>query len=250
MIDFHSHILPKIDDGAQDIETSLKMLTVAKDAGVKTMLATPHCHPMSQEKVDRFIKKRDEAFESLSNAIRTQNLELPKIVPAAEIRIYNGFHKLSGIDKLCIDGTNYILLEMPYEVWKDYAFEEIYQIIRLGFRPIIAHLDRFLDQEKSFGEIFSLDTAIQINSSAFIEPTARKKMLKLFETGHIQVLGSDAHNLADRSPDVHMAYNIIGKKFGKEYVDYIIASENAILENKDVYPSNFPKMSTFKKMFI
>lgn len=250
MIDFHSHILPGIDDGARDVETSLKMLSVCRDTGIETVLMTPHCHPMSQEKVDSFIENRDDAFELLSSTLKKQKSKFPKIIPASEVRIYNGLHKLSGIDKLCIKDTNYILLEMPYEVWKDYAFEEIYHLTRLGFRPIMAHLDRFLDQEKYFGEFFSLDVQVQINSSAFIESGIRKKMIKLFEHGHIQVLGSDTHNLSNRTPNVETAYNIIEKKFGKEYVDYINASGNSILKNADVKPSGFQKMGAFKKVFI
>lgn len=250
MIDFHSHILPGIDDGAQDVETSLKMLSIYQESGVETVLATPHCHPMTQDEIDKFIKNRDDAYDLLSGTIKRQKINAPKIIPASEIRIYNGFHKLSGLDKLCIKDTNYILLEMPYEVWKDYAFEEIYQLTRLGFRPIMAHLDRFLDQEKSFGEFLSLGVAVQMNSSAFIESKPRKNMLKYFESGHIQALGSDAHNLSTRSPNVHIAYDIIKQKFGREYVDYILSSENAILKNEDVSPSLFSKMGIFKKIFI
>jgi len=250
MIDFHSHILPGIDDGAQDVETSIKMLSVAGESGVKTILATSHCHPMNQERIDIFLEKRSDAFNVLSGAIKKQKAKLPTIIPAAEVHIYDGLHELSGIEKLCISGTNYILLEMPYGQWKDYAFEEIYQLTRLGFRPIMAHLDRFLDRKKSFSEIFSLNPLIQINSSAFIESATRKKMLQLFESGHIQVLGSDTHNLSTRSPDVAKAYSIIEKKLGKEYVDYINESGNAILKNDDVASSNFSKTGILKKIFI
>lgn len=250
MIDFHSHMLPGIDDGAQDVNTSLQMLTLCQNSGVSTVLMTPHCHPMSQEHVDIFLRKRDESFKALSSAIKRDKKEFPKILPAAEIRIYNGLHKYSGLEKLCIDGTNYILLEMPYEVWRDYAFEEIYQISRLGFRPLIAHLDRFMDQEHFFGEIYSLGSLIQMNASAFLDKTQRKKMLKFFETGHLHVLGSDTHNLTTRSPNVAAAYDIIIKKFGKEYSDYIDYAGNAILNNEDVYPTKFNRMSITRKLFI
>ena len=179
MIDFHSHILPGIDDGAQDVETSLKMLTACQNSGVSTVLLTPHCHPISQEHVDNFLEKRDIAQEALSSAIKREKIELPTILPAAEVRIYDGFHRYKNINKLCITGTNYILLEMPYDIWRDYAFEEIYQITRLGLRPLMAHLDRFLDQEHLFHEFYSLGALVQINASAFISPRERKKMIKM-----------------------------------------------------------------------
>ena len=248
MIDFHSHILPGIDDGAKDVETSLKMLSVSYDSGVKTVLLTPHCHPRSQEHIDRFLERRDMAFAALSSA--TSAFELPKLVPASEIRIYQGLHNYEKLDELCILGTNYILLEMPYELWKDYAFEEIYQLTRLGFRPIMAHLDRFLDQEKHFHEFLSLGSLVQMNSSAFLESSTRKKMVKFFENGHIHVLGSDTHDLADRKPDLADAYRVISRKFGEEYTSYINYAGENILKNKDVRPSAFPKMNPIKKLFI
>lgn len=248
MIDFHSHILPGIDDGAQDVDTSLKMLAASFAGGVDTVLMTPHCHPRSQEHIDKFLENRDGAFKALSSVIKGQ--ELPEIIPASEIRIYADLHKYKRLEELCISGTNYILLEMPYEIWRDYAFEEIYQLTRLGFRPIMAHLDRFLDQEKHFREIYSLGSLVQMNTSAFLEPITRRKMAGFFETGHIHVLGSDTHDLHERKPDLAEAYNVISKKFGKEYIDYIDYAGDNILKNKDVRPSHFPKINPIKKLFI
>ena len=250
MIDFHSHILPAVDDGSQDIDTSLKMLKICKDSGIDAVLLTPHCHPRSQEHINVFLENRAVAFALLSSAVKREKEELPKLVPASEIRIYDGMHKYKNLDKLCIQGTDYLLLEMPYEVWRDYAFEEIYQLTRLGFKPLMAHLDRFLDQEHHFGEIFSLGAQVQINSSAIIESSERRKMLKFFESGHFQVLGSDAHNLVSRSPNVSSAYEIIEKKFGKEYIDYINYAGNAILKGEEVLPSRFPKMSFIKRIMF
>lgn len=247
MIDFHSHILPAIDDGSQDVETSLKMLDISRQNGVDAVVLTPHCHPRSQEHIDSFLKRRDDAFKTLSSLVTE---ELPQLIPASEIRIYQDFHKYKRLDELCIFGTNYILLEMPYELWKDYAFEEIYQITLLGFRPIMAHLDRFLDQQKHFREIFSLGSLVQMNTSAFLETATRKKMADFFESGHIHVIGSDTHDLITRKPDMKDAYDVILKKFGKEYIDYIDYAGKSILQNKDVEPSHFPKMNLMKKLFI
>ena len=250
MIDFHSHMLPGIDDGSKDVDTSLKMLSASFDSGVGTVLLTPHCHPISQEHIDAFLERRSSAFSVLSSAMKGQEHKLPKIIPASEIRIYQDLHKYKRLEELCISETNYILLEMPYELWKDYAFEEIYQLSRLGFRPVMAHLDRFLDQKKHFREIYSLGALVQINSSAFLETATRKKMADFFESGHIQVLGSDAHDLRERKPDMAEAYDIIARKFGSEYTDYIDYAGDSILKNQEVQPSHFPKINPLKKLFI
>lgn len=248
MIDFHSHILPGIDDGAQDVETSLKMLSIEKADGVNTVIMTPHCHPRSQKHIDTFLENRNNAFKTLSSA--TENQDLPKIISASEIRIYQNLHKYKRLEELCICGTDYILLEMPYELWKDYVFEEIYQITLLGFKPIMVHLDRFLDQKKHFHELYSLNALVQINTSAFLETSTRRRMADFFEAGHIHVLGSDAHDLYDRKPDMASACEIISKKFGDEYIDYINHTGDSILKNERVNPSDFPKISPIKKLFI
>lgn len=250
MIDFHSHILPDMDDGAKDVDMSLKMLEVCRETGVETVVLTSHCHPAEQEDIDEFLKKREASYKALLSAVKRQKLKLPKIIPASEIRIYKDMHKLSGFDKLCISGTEYILLEMPYEKWKDYAFEEIYQIKRLGFKPIMAHLDRFFDQSRLFGEIYSLNPLIQVNTSAFLEKGPKGKVLKMLEEGHLHILGSDTHNLDDRSPNLAKAYNLINSKLGEDYTDYIDYAGNAILENKTVKTAALPKINPFKKMFM
>ena len=114
----------------------------------------------------------------------------------------------------------------------------------------MAHLDRFLDQKKHFREIYSLGSLVQVNTSAFLESATRKKMADFFETGHIHVLGSDAHDLYDRKPDMADAYNVIAKKFGTEYTDYIDYAGESILKNKEVHPSHFSKINPIKKLFI
>lgn len=250
MIDFHSHILPGVDDGAQDIETSLKMLKICSATGIDTIVATPHCHPVSQDKIYSFLDRREAAANRLFSAVSASAEEYPEIVLASEIRIYNGFSRYKALDKLTIGDTNYILLEMPYEKWRDDTFEELYRITRLGFKPIMAHLDRFLDQEKLFGELYSLDLLYQINSCAFLDRSTRKMMVRLFEKNAVHVIGSDTHNLSDRKPDAAAAYEVIGKKFGKEYVEFLERNGRCILENKDIPSHGMPKLGAIKKLML
>lgn len=251
MIDFHSHILPGIDDGAQDVKTSLQMLKICSATGmIDTIVATPHCHPVSQDKIYSFLDRREKAAEQLCSAISSSGEKYPEIVLASEIRIYNGFSKYKDLDKLTIGDTNYILLEMPYEKWKDDTFEEIYQITRRGFKPIMAHLDRFLDQEHLFSELYSLDLLYQINSCAFLDRNTRKMMARLFEKNAVHVIGSDTHNLSDRKPDAAAAYEVIGRKFGKEYVEFLEENGRYILENQEVANRSLPKLSPLKKLML
>lgn len=250
MIDFHSHILPGIDDGARDTKTSLEMLKICSATGIDTIVATPHCHPVSQEKIYGFLEKREKSAEQLRSAIYASGEKYPEIVLASEIRIYDGLSKYKDLDKLTIGDTDYILLEMPYEKWKYDTFDEIYNITKLGLKPIMAHLDRFLDQEHLFCELYSLDLLYQINSCAFIDKNTRRMMARLFEKNAIHIIGSDTHNLSDRKPDAATAYEIIGKKFGKEYVNFLEENGRCILKNQSIKYYEMPKLSPIKKLML
>ena len=69
MIDFHSHILPGIDDGAKTVEESISMLKSSYEKGVRITVLTPHFYPKGQESLPPFIQKRQEAYELLKTDI-------------------------------------------------------------------------------------------------------------------------------------------------------------------------------------
>lgn len=248
MIDFHSHILPGLDDGAHDIETSLEMLRRSMASGIDTVIATSHCYPVDIEAATDFPVKRDAAFNALSSAIYSLDESLPNIIRGAEVHLSKGVSRLPNLDKLCIEDTNYILLELPYEKWTDEIYEEIYHIIRQGFRPILAHLDRYISQEKEFPELLSLNVLCQINASSFFDKTLRKKILHLFLNDAVHVVGSDMHNLTNRPPNLAEAYDLIEKKFGWQYVDFLKQNSIRITQNKEALPTRLPKLNFIKKM--
>ncbi len=250
MIDFHSHILPGIDDGASNIEISLEMLRLSIASGVDTVVATSHCYPVDTNDAMVFLEKRDAAFNILSSAIASSKERLPSIIRGAEVHFAKGLSKLKSIDKLCIENTEYLLLELPYKKWTDDVYEEIYHITRLGLKPILAHLDRYIGQEKQFSELLSLNVLCQINASAFFDKKLRKKALNLFSNDAIHVIGSDMHNLTNRPPNLAEAYDIIEKKFGWEYVDFLKQNSKRITQNNEALPTRLPKLSFIKKFNI
>lgn len=248
MIDFHSHIIPAIDDGASNKKIALEMLRISAASGVKTVIATPHCYPGSNDAVNQFLEKRDFAYNILESAICAEGGNLPHIIRAAEVHLSKNVSKTESIKNLCIEDTNYILIEMPYEKWTDEVFEEIYQITRQGLRPILAHLDRYISQEKLFPDLFSLNVLCQINASAFSNKKMRKKMLNLFSADALHVIGSDMHNLTSRPPNLAEAYEIINTKYGWEYVDFLKHNSERIIKNQIALPTRLPKLNLIKKI--
>ena len=138
MIDFHSHFLPNTDDGAKDLEMSLEMLRFSKKSGVNTVVSTSHCYAFEgNESIKRFLKRRKNAYTEVLSAIDGKEEDYPRIVMGCEVHLVKNLSTFSELPKLCIQNTDYILLEMPFSVWQDEHFEEIYRITNLGLKPII-----------------------------------------------------------------------------------------------------------------
>lgn len=249
MIDFHAHILPAIDDGARNTEVALDMLSKSYIDGVDTVVSTSHCYiNHGNASIDRFLQKRTTAYSSLLNAAKSGNI--PRIILASEVRIKKGMSKCKNFAELRIQNTDYILLEMPYDRWTDDVFEEIYHVIRLGLRPIIAHLDRYPDKKKQIDELLSLDVLCQINAGAFLDKNSRKTVMHLLERDGAHIIGSDMHNTTSRPPNLAEAYTVLNEKFGKKYYDFFQTNSECILNNGTLGMPQLPKLGLIKKMFL
>lgn len=213
MIDWHSHVLPKIDDGSQSLEETLKLLNILSSQGVTAVIATPHFYA-NDESVETFLKRRRESYESLCGALSS---DMPKILLGAEVSYYSGISRMEGLSKLCIEGTRLLLLEMPFARWTDHTVRELKELAAQGdVTVILAHIERYIDMqgEEVFDELAEYGVIMQVNSSFFNRASTKRKALKLLKRGVIQLIGSDTHNVKLRPPTLGDAYNTIEKKFG------------------------------------
>lgn len=217
MIDWHSHILPGMDDGSQNVEESLSMLDALRDQDVECVVATPHFYA-NDESVDEFLQRRQKAYLLLTESMKDDH---PRLFCGAEVRYYPGIAKMSELDKLKIESSNYLLLEMPMGRWTEYTIRELMELANMGsLTVILAHVDRYLAfQSPTVWEKLSENGLLmQVNATAFNGYTTRHKVLKMFENGMVQFIGSDCHNLTSRPPKIAKAYETIQKKFGEYYL--------------------------------
>jgi len=248
MIDFHSHILPGFDDGAEDIEMSVKMLEKSKADGIDTIISTSHAYIKSQDSINVFLNRRKKYKGILNDGI--SGPDLPEVKYGAEVHLYTDLSQFEHIDKLTIEGTNYILIEMPSRNWNDNLFEYVYNLTISGFRPIIAHIDRYMWAKDKFSNLACLDAVFQVNSDFFMSKKRLKDALWLFEKGYCHILGSDMHNLTERPTHMAEAYAVIEKKFGKAYTEYLDKNGRDILNNKRIHKTvHLPKVSKFSLLF-
>lgn len=141
IIDFHSHILPNIDDGCRGIEMARNVLMLAKSQRTSLQILTPHFYA-SRSKPEEFLAKRSKSYDSIREIIDKSMLEVRL---GCEIAFTRGMSEWDCLGDLAIEGTKLVLVEMPFRQWTDKDLAEIEHISEIGFIPILAHLERFYD---------------------------------------------------------------------------------------------------------
>lgn len=217
-IDWHSHILPGIDDGSSSLEESLALLELEAAQGVNQVVATPHFYAQ-YDKPEAFLEKRNEAAGQLRRKMAGR-LGLPRITLGAEVYFFRGMGQSDLLPKLAIEGTKYILVEMPQPPWSEDMYREL-EAIRTyhGLTPIIAHIDRYIRPFHTYGIPQRLETMpvlVQANASFFLNRRTKNMALKMVKKGQIHLLGSDCHNLATRPPRLGEAVTVIHRALGRE----------------------------------
>ena len=235
--DVHTHILPEVDDGASSMEMTKEMLQEAYRQGIRSIIATPH-----------YIKgEKKVPIEQLRQCVYEVQKEAHRISP--EFRLYLG-NELYYSDSVLEDVKNglastladsdYILIE--FSVTSEYR--ELYQALRkaieIGYRPILAHMERYHCLYKKYDkieELLSLGVYLQMNASSVIGglfDSRANYCRKLIQENYIHLLGSDCHNMEYRPPKMSEAVEVLRKKKIAESTLEKILFHNPqrILENK------------------
>lgn len=219
MIDFHAHILPGIDDGSQNKEMSLAMLARAKAQGITTIVATPHFYADTM-KADDFIKDRQAAYEEILDMAKQMDITIRL---GAEVCYFRSLHESANLKDFTIQGTNYLLLEMPFDQWTKREVATITGLINQGVTPILAHIERFWPYQKdrsALEEIMRLDVIYQYNASPLLK-FGKGKILKSIKKTDNVLLGTDCHNMSTRPVNLKAARDVIAKKMGEDKLDAI-----------------------------
>lgn len=231
LVDVHSHILPGIDDGSPDVETSLKMIEALQSQGARAIVLTPHYYSDSISYED-FVARRDNALHLLEKSLPPGS---PKLIPAAEVYITKYLLNNSNLDALKIGNTNYALIEHPFSC--DFSQKTYDRLLSLnydyGIKPILAHIERypaFMDDGDLLDSYIEMGCIAQVNISSFVDSSRslRKKLFKYLESGRIHLIGTDCHNLSYRKPDFETGVNAIIKKCGAEAVDVLERNANIL----------------------
>lgn len=230
-IDFHSHILAHMDDGAKNTAMSIEMLKQMRKQGTDLVIASSHFYAR-RNSADEFLQRREDALahlqESLLSAFGSEeqvSRNVPTIVPGAEAAFFSGIENLPQLEDLCIQGTRTLLLEMPFVRWTSYEFNAVSSIIyNRHLNVVLAHIERYLGENKgneTFDRLLSLPVTLQVNAESLLPLFGSRPCINLFKEGKAQLLGSDAHNLDKRPPNLDKGRKVLEKKIGPDILKLI-----------------------------
>ncbi len=218
LIDFHSHILPKMDDGSRSVEESVAMLNMLSEQNVSKIAATPHFNAR-QETVETFLQRRLDSYGKLKELIPSG---CPDISLGAEVAYYEGISALKSLEDLCIGNGRLLLLEMPVSKWSEFAIRELIEIsCSNNVKLVLAHIERSMSfqHRDTMERLLENDILMQSNAGYFSGFLTKHKACKMLKNGRIHLIGSDCHNTTVRSPQIGRAYVTIEKLLGTEFLD-------------------------------
>lgn len=231
MVDFHTHILPGIDDGSRSVEESLQMLRAMPE--VSHVVATPHFYAR-ENTPERFLRRRAASWTRLWERLDGTG---PDIRLGAEVCYFEGICRSDELSALCIEGTNVLLLEMPFDSWSSRAFNDLLELgHRADIQIVLAHAERYdiFYHKRDWQHIADSPILIQCNAAFFLHLRTRHRALRRLENGYIHLLGSDCHGIERRAPNLGEAAQVIRKHLGENALRDIDRMALYLLDGKGV----------------
>lgn len=253
MIDLHCHILPGVDDGARDWETSLEMARIAEADGIHTIVATPHHrNGMYDNDVATIMQLTDELNERLQAA----NIGV-KVLPGAETHYYPDFATdLKKGEVLSLNRSKYVYLELPHQQVPRYINDMAFEIVIQGYTPIIPHPERNREIRENPDLLYSLVEAGAISQvtagslTGYYGSEVEKFSIKLFKCNLSHLVASDGHGIKNRRPVIQDAYEELSKRIGQDFVKSILSNTLNILNGKELQLSVPSKISRNKLLRV
>ena len=235
MIDLHSHLLPGIDDGAPDLDTSLEMARIAVEDGIAVMACTPHIYPGMFENNGPDIKRRVAALQAQLNEAGI-NLELTW---GADAHVAPDLmEKLKSGAAPSLNDTRYFLLEPPHHVAPPKFAEFAFGFLMAGYVPVITHPERLSwigDHYQTFCDLSDKGVWMQVTAGSLtgrFGQGARYWGERMLDEGRVHILATDAHSPQHRPPMLAEGREAATKWVGKQEAQHLVETRPlGILKN-------------------
>lgn len=242
MIDMHTHILPGVDDGAQNMEEAEALARAAAAEGITDIIATPHhadgkyWNPSNE--VAEHVRLLNERLKEAGIAIR--------IHAGQEIRVHKEL--LANLEKrelTALAGTSYVLLEMPSGEIPKQMGDLIYELNLLNLRPVIAHPERNAGVTRAaekLRELLDIGAYAQVTTHSLLGGFGRgveRAAWSLCRQGLIHLVSSDAHHLNWRGFRLKEAYDQIADRLGPNQTAYYKGNAFRLLSDEELLPAPY-----------
>ncbi|HBY62333.1 MAG TPA: exopolysaccharide biosynthesis protein [Solibacterales bacterium] len=237
MIDIHSHILPGIDDGAENLEVSLEMLRMAAESGTTDIVATPHASfefPYDGPRARSLLAEVREAVGSRINVhlgcdlhLHHENIRNAVAEPAA--------YTVNGGRYLLVEFSDLLILPATEAI-----FEEMRQA---GIVPIVTHPERNpllqvrIERMKQWA---AGGVLLQVTADSFLGRwgrEARECAARLMDLNLVHAVASDAHGAKDRTPRLDRAFEYVSRRWGEARAERLFrANPAAVIRNEELPP--------------
>lgn len=235
-IDIHNHIIPKVDDGARSMNQALQMLEIAFSEGIRTIIATPH---ISYRRGEEKHSKLKAAYEALKIQAEQQ---FPELTLCFGGEIFYSQDTVYGLQKNeipTLGNTSYVLVEFQPACEYRYLKTSIQNLIIGGYKPVIAHVERYYvlrKDRKLLEELLLMGAYAQSNASSIRGEDGReiqRFVKKLLKRRLLHFVATDSHGDEIRPPRIRECINMAKKKYGEEYAtDLFIHNGRKLLKDQ------------------
>lgn len=239
IIDLHSHILPRLDDGSKSLEQSLEMADMAVRSGVYSMVVTPHC-------IDGDARQVMAAFTMVRDALEDAQIPL-RLFPGMEILGTPDTARLLQQGRLLtINGSRYPLIEFPFQSAEYENTDILESVIRAGFCPLVAHPERYECVQEDPGCVLrwkEMGCLFQINRGSLLGRfggMAQETAFDLVDRGLATAVASDAHSHRMRTPWMADVYELLEKEFSPAAARSLLWSNPQHILKDEQLPSAKP----------
>jgi len=239
MIDIHSHILPGVDDGADDMESALEMAALSAESGVTVLAATPHSSAFRNQNLwDEVLIERMKEFKT-----KVEEKKIPlRIVPGMEIFCNSETVKYLKQRKLIgLCGSDYPLVEFSFMDYADQATEILEDICSMGMRPVVAHPERYeyVQEDPTLLNYWSrIGCLMQVNRGSLLGRFGRREQhlaIELVERGFAAAVASDAHSPSMRTTWMKDVQTMLKEEFSPEIAQLLLEDNpRKILNNEKI----------------
>ncbi|HCC04138.1 MAG TPA: capsular biosynthesis protein [Clostridiales bacterium] len=238
MIDFHTHILPNVDDGSKSVEETFDLIKEAESVGFDSIISTSH---YIENYYESPVEERQEWINALSMALKKENINV-NLYLGNEVYFSENIIKLLNENKIAkINNSKYMLFEFAMNVKPINVYDVIYELLQNKITPILAHPERyrFVHQDPSIiYDLIDNGVLMQANYSSIIGWYGQKAEIlvkKFLESDMISFLGSDVHRPNTIYPKIPEILERIEEIIGKDRLfELTTLNPTKVLQNEEI----------------